>query len=35
MLGHSRPYIASMNDVAHLAELERERKNQEAQREQS
>lgn len=29
MLGHSRPYIASMNDVAHLAELERERKNQE------
>jgi probable phosphoglycerate mutase len=29
MLGHSRPYIASMNDVAHLAELERDRKNRE------
>lgn len=29
MLGHSRPYIASMNDVAHLAELEREQRNQE------
>ena len=34
MLGHSRPYIASINDVAHLTELERERKNQEAQQEQ-
>ncbi len=34
MLGHSRPYIASMNDTAHLAEMERERKNQEAQQEQ-
>jgi probable phosphomutase (TIGR03848 family) len=41
MLDHSRPYIASMNDVAHLTELEREhknlereRKNQEAQQEQ-
>jgi len=31
MLGHSRPFIAGMNDVAHLAELER--KNQEAQQE--
>jgi probable phosphomutase (TIGR03848 family) len=29
MLGHSRPYIACINDVAHLAELERAHKNQE------
>jgi probable phosphoglycerate mutase len=26
MLGHSRPFIASMNDVAHVQQLERERK---------
>lgn len=25
ILGHSRPYIQTMNDVAHLADLERER----------
>lgn len=34
MLGHSRPYIVSINDVAHLAELERERK-QQSQQEQA
>jgi probable phosphoglycerate mutase len=26
MLGHERPYIATMNDVAHVREMERERK---------
>jgi probable phosphoglycerate mutase len=29
ILGHSRPYIQTVNDVAHLAQLERERKQQE------
>jgi probable phosphoglycerate mutase len=29
ILGHSRPYIGSINDIAHLAEMERERKKQE------
>ncbi|MBZ0298478.1 MAG: histidine phosphatase family protein, partial [Anaerolineae bacterium] len=26
MLGHGRPYIGTMNDVAHIRQLERERK---------
>jgi probable phosphoglycerate mutase len=29
-LGHSRPYVATMNDVAHVAQLERERKQAQA-----
>lgn len=28
-LGHSRPYITAMNDVAHITQMERERKEQE------
>ncbi|MFN8375674.1 MAG: MSMEG_4193 family putative phosphomutase [Anaerolineae bacterium] len=27
-LGHSRPYVASMNDMAHVTQMERERKQQ-------
>lgn len=27
-LGHARPYVASINDTAHLAQMERERKKQ-------
>jgi probable phosphoglycerate mutase len=34
MLGHSRPYVGSMNDSAHLEPLEREQREQQA-REQS
>lgn len=30
MLGHSRPFIATMNDIAHVLEMERERKQQAA-----
>lgn len=30
LLGHGRPYLATMNDTAHLAQLERERKQQSA-----
>jgi probable phosphomutase (TIGR03848 family) len=30
-LGHSRPYIASMNDIAHITEMERMRKQQKEQ----
>lgn len=28
MLGHGRPYVASVNDVAHVTQMERERKKQ-------
>jgi probable phosphoglycerate mutase len=31
VVGHSRPYVVTMNDVAHVMELERERKQQTAQ----
>jgi probable phosphoglycerate mutase len=30
-LGHSRPYVASMNDMAHVTQMERERKQQNEQ----
>jgi probable phosphoglycerate mutase len=29
VLGHSRPFVASMNDMAHVLQMERERKQQE------
>jgi probable phosphoglycerate mutase len=29
MLGYGRPYIATMNDIAHVIQMERERKQQE------
>lgn len=32
MLGYGRPYIATINDTAHVSQLERERKQAEAQR---
>ncbi len=31
-LGHGRPYIGSMNDIAHIQQMERERKQQEQQK---
>jgi probable phosphoglycerate mutase len=34
MLSHGRPYIGSMNDIAHLEELERERQKQEQKQKQ-
>ena len=30
MLGYGRPYVGTMNDVAHIAQMERERKAAEA-----
>lgn len=30
MLGYGRPYIATMNDMAHVIQMERERKQQQA-----
>ena len=35
VLSHSRPYVGSMNDVAHLEALERERKERQAQEAQA
>jgi probable phosphomutase (TIGR03848 family) len=35
MLGHSRPYVGSINDVAHLEPLERERREREREQKQS
>ncbi len=31
MLGYGRPYVATMNDMAHIVQMERERKQKEAQ----
>lgn len=33
MLGHSRPYVVSMNDVAHIQQMEQERRAQKEQEE--
>ncbi len=35
MLGHSRPYVGSMNDMAHLEPLQRERQEQKARETQN